>query len=358
MKRIIIFALVLMLVSAFSVQVFSVDKKSETAKKTETVTEKTSVSQTTSAPKKETVTEKTSVTEKESAHETTSAPEETTVNMSAPKLMVTDYKLEKESIVPGKSSKITVTLKNTNSYKSVRNLKLTLSDATGEIVPDGMGTTFSNYIGAGEVYVWETSLSAVNTAEEGRHQLTLSAEYEDSYFSSYSSSDNIFVNVKQPVSLDFDGAVLPAKVVQDETVSLSLNLMNTGKSTLYNVKIESSVENLKTGGCVFAGEIPAGENKTTNVNFLVSPDFTGDTSGKITISYEDVYGEKYSVEQTVSTLVDEKTEIADIEEKDEKKYPLWWAFLLGGLVIGGGVGAAIPVGIYSAKQRKRDEERL
>ena len=46
------------------------------------------------------------------------------------------------------------------------------------------------------------------------------------------------------------------------------------------------------------------------------------------------------------------------EEEEQAKYPMWWAFLLGGIVLGGGVGSAIPIAIYSNKQRKEDEMRL
>lgn len=44
--------------------------------------------------------------------------------------------------------------------------------------------------------------------------------------------------------------------------------------------------------------------------------------------------------------------------KKKPKYRLWWAFMLGGLVIGGAVGAIIPISINSYKRRKEDELRL
>ena len=41
-----------------------------------------------------------------------------------------------------------------------------------------------------------------------------------------------------------------------------------------------------------------------------------------------------------------------------ENYGMWWAFMLGGLVIGGAVGAIIPISINSYKRRKEDELRL
>ena len=36
----------------------------------------------------------------------------------------------------------------------------------------------------------------------------------------------------------------------------------------------------------------------------------------------------------------------------------WSYYKSGGIVIGGGIGAAIPIAVYSKKQRKQDEQRL
>ena len=285
-------------------------------------------------------------------------PETTQMNMSAVKLMVTDYTLEGGSIIPGESSKLTITIKNTNNSKSAKNIKLTLSDGENEIIPDGMGTLFLGVIYAGSSYTWETSLSAVHTAAEGRHQLSLTAEYEDINYSSYSSSDTIFVDVRQPVSLDFDGAKLPVKVIQSENVTLSISLMNTGKSELSNVRIKPVIDGLDSGGITFVGNIPAGEIGAATVNLRVSSEILGKIKGKIKILYEDVYGTKYNITQPVSTLIEEKIEIEQVEEEEKPKYPLWWAFLLGGVVLGGGIGCAVPIAVYSSKQRKEDEMRL
>ena len=284
--------------------------------------------------------------------------ETTPQDTSQPRLMVTEYTVENGSIIPGESRKVNITIKNTSPSKSVSNIKLSLADESGELKTDGMGTAYVKSIPANGTYVWTVGLTAVHTAKTGEHPLTLSMEYEDSNHSGYSASDTIRVNIKQSVMLKYDSARLPSKSIQGETVTVSINLMNTGKSTVHNAMIDVDVKGLDSGGTVLVGEIPQSESKTGSVNLRVSNEILGKVEGTITINYEDDFGETYTETVDVSTVIEEKIVIADTEEEEEKKNPLWWLFMLIGAIIGGAFGFGIPHAIRSSKQRKEDEKRL
>ncbi len=286
--------------------------------------------------------------------ETTLAPQDT----SQPRLMVTEYTVENGSIVPGESRSLSITIKNTNPSKAVGNIKLSLSDESGELKTDGMGTAYVKSIPANGTYTWTVALTAVHTAKTGEHPLTLSMEYEDSNHTGYSESDTIRVNIKQSVMLKYDSARLPSKSIQGETVTVSINLMNTGKSTIHNSMIDIDVKGLESGGTVLVGEIPQGESKTGSVNLRVSTEVLGKVEGTITITYEDDFGETYTETVDVSTVIEKKIIKADSEEEEEKKNPLWWLFMLIGAIVGGSLGFGIPHAIRSNKQRKEDEKRL
>ena len=277
---------------------------------------------------------------------------------SQPRLMVTEYTVENGSIIPGESRNVSITIKNTNPTKSVSNIKLSLADESGELKTDGMGTAYLKSISANGSYVWTIGLTAVHTAKTGEHPLTLSMEYEDSNHMGYSASDTIRVNIKQSVMLKYDSARLPSKSIQGETVTVSINLMNTGKSTIHNAMIGVDVKGLESGGTVLVGEIPQGESKTGSVNLRVSSELLGKVEGTITINYEDDFGEAYTETVGVSTVIEEKVVKADTEEEEEKKNPLWWMFMLLGAIFGGSFGFGIPYAIRSNKQRKEDEKRL
>ena len=284
---------------------------------------------------------------------------ETTMNSSQPRLMVSAYKLTSESVTPAENTTIEITFKNYSNSKAVYNIKLSLLEESGEIKPVGTGTQFVNKIGAGGSYTWKVELNASKTAQIGEHRLSAAAEYEDEYYSAFSSSDTLLVNVMQSVVLDYSGIELPKKVTQDSTVTAEINLMNTGKSPLRNAKVNFDIDGLDSGSVLFIGEIPAGESKGGSANLRVSKDKLGDVSGTATLSYEDEFGNEYSKEINISTKIEEKVETENKEEtKKEQKYPLWWAFLLTGAAVGGIVGFIIPTAINATKKRKEDELRL
>ena len=282
----------------------------------------------------------------------------TTTDRSAPRLMVTEYSLDTGVLMPSEAGKLTVTLKNTNNRRAVFNLKLTLSDDSGDLIQNGMNTRFINAVYAGGTYTLEAELTARHNAAVGRHSLTLTAEYEDGEFQSYSSSDTLYVDVRQAAELSFSGAELPAKIVEGDTVSVTLTLMNTGKAQLSNCRADFDIKGLVGGGTAFGGDIAPGESKTVSANLRAQPDKLGATKGKITVTYEDEYGKTYTKTADVSTVIEKKVEIAAAPVEEQKKTLPWWLYGSAGLLLGGGAAFGVTYGVFSSKQRKQDELRL
>lgn len=286
-------------------------------------------------------------------------PEEEKIDGSNPRVMLTSFQIEGNSVSPEEEKTIEIVIKNFSKTKAVSNIKLSLTEDSGDIKANGTGTKFVEKINANSSYTWKVPLVVSKTASTGEHKLTLNVEYEDKYYSSYSASDVISINVKQPVKLEYDAVMLPVKVTQGNTETVSPIVINTGKSLIRNCRLTFAVEGLETGGSLFIGEIQAGESASGNANLRVSTEKLGEVTGTVTISYEDEFGESYSQSVDISTIIEEKIEIAEeTDEKDENKNPLWWLFILVGLAAGGGFGYGIPAAVRSTKQRKEDEMRL
>lgn len=293
--------------------------------------------------------------EQDSANEAVAVTE----NMSQPRLMVSDFKVEGGSLTPDKTSKVTITFKNYSGTKAVKNIKLTLTEESGDIKPVGTGTKYVDTIYAGGTYTWTVNLTASANAQIGEHAVTVSSEYEDKLYNPYSSSDIIRINVKQRVGFDYSSIQLPKKTYQEDTVTVDFTFINTGKSKIRNSKIDFDIKGLESGGCVFVGEIEAGESASGSANLRVGSEITGETKGKAVITYEDEFAKEYTKTIDLSTKIEEKiVEDTDEDEEEEKKNPLWWVFALAGLAVGGGIGCAIPLIINAGKQRKEDELRL
>lgn len=286
--------------------------------------------------------------------------EPTTEDNSTPRFMVTSYELSEKSLSPEKSAVLNVTFKNYSTTKALYNIKLSLTDQSGDILSVGMPTKYVNSVYAGSSYTWEIELKAINTASIGQHDLQVSAEYEDKNFGSYSSSDTVRIDVKQSVKLSYSGAVLSKKVIQGDTQTVTVDLMNTGKSTIYNCTLDFDIEGMQSGGSVFVGNIEPAQSTQGSANLRVDSDTLGEVTGKITITYEDDYGKEYKKTVDVSTVIEEKVEqlAATTEDEKEKKNPLWWLFIIIGLAVGGSIGFGVPWLINDKKQRKEDDLRL
>ncbi len=286
--------------------------------------------------------------------------EPTTEDNSTPRFMVTSYELSEKSLSPEKTAVLKVTFKNYSTTKALYNIKFSLEDPSGEILTVGMPTKYVKNIYAGSSYTWEIELKAINTASIGQHDLQVTAEYEDKNFGSYSSSDTVRIDVKQSVKLSYSGAVLPKKVIQGDTQTVTLELMNTGKSRIYNCTLDFDIEGMQSGGSVFVGNIEPAQSAQGSANLRVDTDTLGEVTGKITITYEDDYGKEYKKTVDVSTVIEEKVEQITTTDEDEKekKNPLWWLFILIGLAVGGGIGFGVPWIINDKRQRKEDDLRL
>ncbi len=284
---------------------------------------------------------------------------ETTEDRSTPRLMVTAYSLDTKELTPGKTSTLSITFHNYSGTKSLRNVKLSIFDESGQIEVEGMGNQYLSRIYVGADYVWEVKLKPLPTAEVGKHKLTVVGEYEDLYFSTFTSNDTIALTVKQTVALDHNGITMPDKIVERDTNTMAITLMNTGKTDIRNCKLTFTSKTLESSGTTFVGEIPAGESKTANLNYKAPADTLGKVSATVKITYEDAFGEEKSEKVKLSTLVEEKVEVAQKTEEEEKTgNNLWWLFILIGGAVGGGLGFGIPRAIREKKQRKEDELRL
>lgn len=128
------------------------------------------------------------------------------------------------------------------------------------------------------------------------------------------------------------------------------------ESTVFDLAI---LDVMLGGGSVFVGNIEASDSATGSANLRVDSGYTGKAAGKITVTYEDDFGKEYKQTVDLSTVIEEKIEAAiSVEEKNEKKYPLWWLFILIGVTVGGGAGFGVTWYINDKKQRKEDDLRL
>lgn len=277
-----------------------------------------------------------------------------------PVVFIASSKLEPGYAMAGEEFTLTLTLQNSLSNKSVENLLVTVEPENLQInLLENSNVIPIKRIPAGGSTELVLHFSTDPSIPAEKQKINFHFQYNSKQTLGLSSEGSYILDVRQGAKLDYDGATLPVKVFQDDTVTLSINLMNTGKSPLYNCRLDYAIEGLSSGGTTFLGELPAGESKVGSGNLRVSAEQLGDVSGTVTITYEDAFGQEYTETAEVSTHIAEKAEPETQQEQaKEKKNPLWWLFVLLGLAAGGSLGFGIPWFVKDRKQRQEDDLRL
>ena len=228
---------------------------------------------------------------------------------ACPKLMVESFGLDREYLEAGEHGTLTVTIRNTSKSQRVQNIKLSFLEDSGELLPAGTGTQYIDRIPKDSFHSWSIEISSMLQARSGPHTAVILMEYEDKDGIPITASDRIILHVRRSVRLEYEEPSLPVRVTQGDTSSFSMNLMNMGKSVLYNVLLKFEIPGLSTGGSVLVGTILPGESQTGSANFRVESKSFGETEGMLLLSYEDEYGEYYEKEIPLFTTIEKKAEI-------------------------------------------------
>ena len=281
-----------------------------------------------------------------------------------PKLMVEGFTCSAEPLEAGAEATLTVTVKNTSTSQTVKNIKMSFQDNSGDILPATTGSVYIESIKKGESASCSFDIRVAEDASVGAHVLTVTMEYENSNAVAFTSSDTIVLDVTQPIRLEYEQPTLPAKVTEGDNVAFRMNVMNLGKGIVYNVLLTFEIPGLNNGGSVLAGNLQAGEASEVSTNLRVSSmdGEYGDTSGTIQISYENEAGERFKREIAVQTRIEKKIVTAPADnqqtkDKDDAAIP-WWLLGMGALVIIGAVGLLLLKVAKSRRQREHDERNL
>ena len=280
-----------------------------------------------------------------------------------PKAMISSYTLNPAPMIAGQASDLSVTILNTSDSQSMDNVKITINGESSDIIP--MGETNSFYfkkIGKKSSVTIDTKLMIQQTAEPKPQKLTLHIEYEGDMATAYTSDESITFQVKQPMRVEYDEPEIPKEVNAGDTMSISMNIMNMGRGTVYNVRAELEAPGLVPEGSLFFGNLESGASKKNDLYVFVgtlngesnaesSDSNYGPTSGKITLTYEDEFGE------VTTQVIDFSTEInppvinvpqeEDTEDEPQTQSQWWISVSIIAVII-----ASIFIGYYINKKHK------
>lgn len=290
-------------------------------------------------------------------------------NQSVPRVIVTGYTTEPETVHAGEAFTLKVMLQNTSKDTEVGNMKIEF-EATEEgsddkvtsasFVPEsGSNTLFLDSIPAGQSKEISIGMTAKSDLAQNSYQLGMSIEYEDESANAYNTSSSLSIPVKQDAKFDVSSIeVMPATLSVGSESNVMFSIYNTGKTSLYNVTVSFEADSV-SGGDTFVGNIETGG--TGNVDAMVTGAAVTEDDGtvKVKISYEDANGEVSTKEQTMTLMVTEEVfdDVMDdmmLDEEEEESGPGILPALLIVVIL---IAAVIVLTAVVKKMRAKKKEK-
>ncbi len=301
--------------------------------------------------------------------EPTATVEPTPPPRPQPKLIVSKYETSPKVVQAGETFAVNVTLENTSKKYDVKNITVTYAgDGKSLLCADNTNTVYIDKIKRGESADITFNMQARLDSEPGIQTVTLTIAYEDSQATAFTVTEPLLLQVTQPVSLEYDEPDIPQTANAGDTLPLSFSVFNKGRSKLYNVMVKIDAPGLLPEGSAFVGNMEPGTSGTAELYVFVGTlamsqgeegnvqtdkdtEKYGYTNGKITISYEDEFGNPYSQDIEISMSIEPPVISASTTEEEEEPVDTasqWWiSVLIGGVLI-----AAVVTALVVRRKRK------
>jgi len=264
---------------------------------------------------------------------------------SVPRVIVTGFETDPETVHAGESFMLTLHLKNTSTATSVNNM---LFEFDAVVEGKDSDTTYESFLptaGSNTIFVDRMEKNGTKDIQiemEARADLTqkpyaidVNMSYEDEHVNAYTNKASVSIPVKQAARVDMsDPEVNPSSIEVGSEANIMFSIYNLGKTKLYNVKVTADSEFVSTGDA-FVGNLDSGATGSVDMYVNGLAPTTDDGTVKLNISYEDETGEATVIEKEVSlfvteSMMDDDMNYDDMPMDDETGN-------------GGGVGKAIPV---------------
>lgn len=290
---------------------------------------------------------------------------------SKPRIIVTGFTTDPGEVYAGSTFNLTVTVKNTSKEQAVSNVLFNL-EATVEgndttlgydafLPVSGSSAVYVDRIAAGATYDMTVEMEAKADLAQKPYVMKVNMVYEDDKHNEYTDSANVSVPIKQELKYDMGTIdVTPEDVCVGEESNIVFDIYNTGKTTIYNVKITYEDESLESG-VTYIGNIQPGA--TANVDSTVTAIAPNADRGYVNciINYEDEKGKPIKEVKQMKLNIMEAMEEPDFDpslyedmEPEPQGLPL-------PAIIGIGVGVVVIIGIVVTiilKKRKKKQEQI
>lgn len=276
---------------------------------------------------------------------------------SAPVVLLSNSTLNVDVVKAGEDFEAVVTLKNTSRLKSVQNMVVTVNVPSTEFeLENDSNTIFVGKLGTEKTTDLTLKFHVSKSTADGNYPIEIAMSYDDPKANTLSSSGVFMATVEQPLTVELTMPMIQKEMTVGDTIPLTFQVMNLGRSKVYNVRCDVTCNGLAQTKTAFIGNMESGTEGEGSLNLFVTTmdgeQTYGKTNGTVTLTYEDGFGNEQTQEFAFETLIKEK-QIASQSQPDEepKRASEWWVSIL----IIAGIIAVIgcSAGAYYLGRKKR-----
>lgn len=294
-------------------------------------------------------------------------------NKSKPRIIVTGYTTSPETVFAGSVFDLTLKVQNTSKDTAVQNVLFNL-EATVEgdnntaayaafLPTSGSNSVYADKIQPGMTYEMTVEMEVKADLSQKPYVLTVNMQYEDEDCKEYTDIAKVSIPIKQEAKLDTGTfEITPNSIAVGEQSNVMFSVFNTGKTTLYNVKVTYESDTVDSG-ITYLGNIAPGA--TGNVDSMVTgiaPDM-GEGIVKAVVTYEDEMGNPTRYEKDLNlsvyeiTYEEESIDYYPEEPMEEQGFTLSIPVIIG-IVLVVIVIIIVLVVIIKKKRNKKQKEEL
>ena len=213
----------------------------------------------------------------------------------------------------GQPGEVCLRVRNPLPAVALRNLAVTLSDPSGEILPREVDTLPLPDLAPGADCALCFPVTVLPNAKVAPHSLRL-AFSALALEQSVEFAVNYTVAVRQEIRLESGGLRMADSVVAGDTLTVSLPLMNLGRADVVNAMLTLSLPGIAERQSVLVGTIAPGETRQAQLTVSVPRDALGDYAGLFTVQGEDSDGNRVSFTLPTQLTVEEAVAAAQPED--------------------------------------------
>ena len=187
---------------------------------------------------------------------------------SVPRVIVTGFETNPETVHAGESFMLTLHLKNTSTATSVSNM---LFEFDAAVEGKDSETTYESFLptaGSNTIFVDKMAKNGTKDIQiemEARADLAqkpyaidVNMSYEDEHVNAYTNKASVSIPVKQAARVDMsEPEVNPSSIEVGSEANIMFSIYNLGKTKLYNVKVSADSEFVSSGDA-FVGNLDSG----------------------------------------------------------------------------------------------------